>query len=134
MKTKKYAANEKIIVEGTKGSEIFFIKSGKAKVYKTLGSEVVDLGTLKKGDFFGELCCFLGHERTATVQALEDTEVLIGDKKSFFNAMKKNPSQAESIIITLARRLVAAHKVISEIQDAKVAYKLIFQPFMEDFK
>ena len=134
IKNKKFKKDEIIIKEGTTGNEIFFIKSGSVKVYKTFNDEILELGILRKGDFFGELSCFLGHERTATVQALEDTVIMIGDKKSFFASIKRNPEMAEKVIMAFARRLIDAHRALSEMQDQKTAYKLIFQPFMDDFK
>ena len=80
MQTKEYSKGDTIIKEGTRGEEIYFILSGSVKVFKTLEGEQVELGVLKIGSFFGEMSLFLGTERSATVQAAEDTVVEVGDK------------------------------------------------------
>ena len=128
MEIKKFAKGDVIIKEGSKGDEIYFLNSGKVKVYKVIEGEKVELGELTSRSFFGEMSCFLGHARTATVEAVEETEVNVGDKEKFLESLHSDPHQAINVIKVLAKRLVEAHKVISEMQSQKMAFELILLP------
>ncbi len=84
--TKIYLADEQIVVEGTEGQEIFLILSGEVVVTKKspIGEEIF-LANLKKGNLFGEMGFILGTQRSATVRAKLDTEILIINCRELIN-------------------------------------------------
>ncbi|NDD30134.1 MAG: hypothetical protein EB084_17905, partial [Proteobacteria bacterium] len=53
--------------------------------------------------FFGEMSLLTGDPRTATVVALEETELLRLDKEAFRKIMEENP-RAEELISTILER------------------------------
>ncbi len=63
--------------QGDPGDSLFVISRGKVGVFREKGGgERVFLSALQEGDFFGEFAFFSQTPRTATVEALEETEVL----------------------------------------------------------
>jgi CRP-like cAMP-binding protein len=129
MQIRAYSKGETILNEGSEGEEIYFIQKGKVRVIKTINGEEFELAVLNEGTFFGEMSMFLGHKRTATVQAVEETEILLGDKDAFINMIRSDPDKAIEVISTLANRLHEAHRIISDIEGQLKAFTLILQPF-----
>jgi len=129
MDKKKYLKGDIILEEGTKGEEIFFIISGRVRVYKLINNEKIDLAMLGPDDFFGEMSMFLQSKRSATIEALEDSEILVSNRAGFISAIRTNPNQAIRIISTMAKRLKDAHKVISRLEGERKSYEILLAPF-----
>lgn len=53
--TEKITDGSVIVEEGTDAYWAYVIHDGKAKVWKKVGGKQVQIGTLKKGDVFGEM-------------------------------------------------------------------------------
>ncbi len=127
MVTKKVLKNEILFAEGSEGTDIFFIISGKVRVYKTINSESVELATFEKGDFIGEMSMFLNEPRTATIEAIEDTEVQVFNKQTILEQIKQNPQFAYGMISMLTRRIKNLHAIISKYQGIKKSYELMYK-------
>src|SRR5262245_53926584 len=63
-----YPAGQTVVAEGSRGTGFFVIESGTA-VVSVHGEEV---GTLRDGDYFGEIAILDDGPRTATVEALTE--------------------------------------------------------------
>lgn len=126
MNIKKYKKGEIIIQEGTKGQEMYFISSGKVNVFKMINEEKVELQTLGQDDFFGEMSLVLEDQRTASVEALEDTEVKGFSKETFLDLVRDNPDVSLEIIEKLTKRLKHAHTIISRIEGEKKGIEIIY--------
>jgi len=126
MAKKKYKKGEIILVQGDRGNEMHIILSGKAKVYKTIDRQKTKLGFLGPDDFFGEMTLFLHLPRSATVEAVEDTEILTFNKDSFLDMIRAEPEIADQIITTMAKRLHEAHNVIIELEGEKKSLKVMY--------
>lgn len=66
MEKKRYKNGQIIFEEASTGNEMYFILSGKIRVYKTINGEEVLLGRFGQHDFFGELSLLLETERSAS--------------------------------------------------------------------
>ena len=99
-----FAPGETVIRVGDEGSSMFVVHEGKVSVQISDNGKPRTVNVLNEGDFFGEMALFTGEPRTASVVAVEETEVLeIG-----FQAMKHlfdtNPDLVESLSHTIAER------------------------------
>jgi CRP-like cAMP-binding protein len=74
-----YQKGEIIIHEGTAGRRLYVIKKGSVRVSKK-GKEIA---VLSEGAFFGEISLITAEYRTATVEALEDVELVVLTIESF---------------------------------------------------
>ena len=77
--------------EGEQGGALFVVKEGSLKVKATIHGEVVELATLGRHQFFGEVSFLTGVPRTATVHALEDTELLKIDEAELRDLLRHHP-------------------------------------------
>jgi CRP-like cAMP-binding protein len=127
MKIKKFKKDELICQEDTLGGEMYVIISGKAQVYKMIDNTRIDLAYEEEGDFFGEISLLINCPRTASVVAVEDTEVLVLSKTSFIDKIVSDPRFALKMATTMANRLEEAHKVISTLEGARRSLELLYQ-------
>ena len=72
-----YARNEMVFEQGSVGSEMYVITSGKIRIFRRQDGKETTLSTLKAGDFFGEMAIFEQAPRSASAQAAEDAELQV---------------------------------------------------------
>ncbi|OHD56524.1 MAG: hypothetical protein A2Y33_15490 [Spirochaetes bacterium GWF1_51_8] len=121
MRIIKALKNQVICDEGSPGDEMFVVRKGKVRVFKMMNSELVELGIIGPNDCVGEMSLFLGTKRTASLDALEDTELMALDKESVFEHIKGDPGFGIMLIKKLAHRLTDAHKIIAKLQGEKMS-------------
>jgi len=75
---------------------VYVIAAGSVKVSTMLLSgEQVDLAVLWPSDFFGEMSFLTGKPRSATVEALEDTNILEIDEGKLRDLVARRPRVGE---------------------------------------
>ncbi len=113
---KNYTKDSIILMEEEAGSALFVIIQGKVKVARTSndGREVI-LSILGESDFFGEMAILDGLTRSATVTALEDSELYIIERSDFLNLLKEHPEVSISLLYELTTRLRAADMKIKSL-------------------
>ena len=104
MQTRRFVKDEMICEEDSSGDEMYMIRSGRAKVYKTIDSEEFHLAFLGAGDFFGEMCLLLKGTRTASVKAVEDSELIVLKLEDLTQKIQQEPDFGLQMITMLARR------------------------------
>jgi CRP-like cAMP-binding protein len=100
-KRRSYGPGDAIVRQGTTGTALYIILSGRAGV--EVGDERV--AELSTGDFFGELALIEEHPRTASVVALEPTDCLLFPAWEFTALLNEHPEVAVPIMRELIRRL-----------------------------
>ena len=104
--SKQFAKDTIIIAEGSDAhNEIYYMVRGTA-VVEVKGNVV---GTIKPGEWFGELAAILHSTRTASVRAVTPCEVLMfaGIKDTgLFETLSKDPKMIQKLLDQLCFRLV----------------------------
>jgi CRP/FNR family cyclic AMP-dependent transcriptional regulator len=93
--------------EGDPGHEMFIIQKGKVQVKKKVGKGEKILAELADGEFIGEMALLLGMDRSATVEVLEDSKVLVVGPDTFEGLLKNSPEIAMKMLKKMALRLRA---------------------------
>lgn len=97
-KEKTFQPGNFIIIEGTQGDSMYIINTGAVLVSTSdKNGEVIPLGNLKDGDFFGELSLFDNLPRSATVTAIKETSIFMITRDEIDIIFKVNPSIANKI-------------------------------------
>jgi CRP-like cAMP-binding protein len=103
-----YHDREVIIEEGTKGSWIYVILEGIAKVKKRTAKGMVTVDILRVGEVFGEMAFLEGgmNTRSASVIAA-DGEVRVGllDTQKLIDDYEAVPSELKTLIRSLMQKL-----------------------------
>ena len=89
------------------GHEMFIIQKGKVQVRKRVGKTERVLAELSEGEFFGEMALLLGMDRSATVEVVEDSKVLVVGPDTFESLLKNSPEIAMKMLRKMALRLRA---------------------------
>jgi len=102
-----YRKSEVIFKEGSTGSEMYLIHSGRVLLsVRQNETQEVPLVILNPGDFFGEMALVDDSPRSATASAVEDdTELIVMDRVRFLFMVRQQPEFALSLMHTLCRRL-----------------------------
>jgi CRP/FNR family transcriptional regulator, cyclic AMP receptor protein len=113
---REYDKNETIIHKQDEGDTFFSLISGRVKVVLTddEGKEFI-VGILQPLEFFGELSLLDGEPRSASVVAIEKTEVMALKRDDFLNQFTSNAVMAKKIISVLGKRLRHANEHIESL-------------------
>lgn len=115
-KMKTFTKDVVVLLEHETGNALFVIVSGKVKVSRESddGREVI-LTYLNPNDFFGEMALLDGLARSATVTAIEDTELFIIERADFIDLLYNHPEVSISLLQELTKRLRAADMKIKSL-------------------
>lgn len=115
MQTRRYRKGEAIIQMADHGTSFYMIRSGEVKVVRSIpaGGEAV-VSVLGPNDFFGEMALLDGRPRSASIYALESTEVLVLPREDFLGFLHSHPSIAIEVIVVLADRIRSLNEQIEE--------------------
>lgn len=107
---KRYPKDSAILTQGQDArNEILFMTKGTA-VVEVQGNVV---GTIRGGEWFGELAAILQTPRTATVRAVTECDVLVfsgPQDTNLYEAMAKDPKMIQKLIEQLSTRLIEVNK------------------------
>ncbi len=106
---KHIPAGTMLFNEGDRGEEMYIIQSGKVKISKKIRGVEKTLATLDKGEFFGEMAILNDKPRSASAETIEDSEMLVIDRKTFDTLLRSNVEIAIRFIKRLADRLREAN-------------------------
>jgi CRP-like cAMP-binding protein len=102
---KRFPVGTVLFREGDRGEEMYIVQSGKIKISKKIRGVEKTLATLEKGEFFGEMAILNDKPRSATAEAIEDSDMLVIDRKTFETMLRSNVEIAIRFIKRLADRL-----------------------------
>jgi CRP/FNR family cyclic AMP-dependent transcriptional regulator len=111
----RYRKSEVIFEEGSTGSEMYLIHSGRVLLsVQQNETQQTPLVVLNPGDFFGEMALVDDSPRSVTASAVEDdTELIVMDRARFMFMVRQQPEFALSLMHTLCRRLRDMDKRLS---------------------
>ncbi len=98
----KHPAGGVIVHEGAPGDRVYFVRSGRVRVVKEPAVQLAEFGP---GDFFGEMSLVESVARSASVIALEPTEVSTLRGMDFYKLYRQRPDQYGIVMLNIARDL-----------------------------
>jgi len=118
-----FAPGETVIKAGEPGSSMFVVHNGRVSVQISENGRAHTVATLSDGAFFGEMALFTGELRTASIVAVEETEVLEIGHDAMKRVFDNNPDLVESLshIIAERRQALAATEQLSGSQQEESA-------------
>lgn len=131
---KIYQDGENIIRQGEPGDCMYVVQDGQVEVVRDAADSEVQLTTLGKHEFFGEMAIF-GHEiRSATVRAMGTTRILTIDHKNFLRRIHEDPSLAYRMMQVMSNRIrrlsdeVTQLRQVPSVFDLEEYCKIAFKP------
>jgi CRP-like cAMP-binding protein len=104
--TRKLAAREVLFHKGDPVSQVYVVVRGRLRVLAQSadGTDVV-FGILDPGEVVGEIALLAGGQRTASVLAIEPSELLGLDRRDFLALLRSRPQLSVRLLQVLAERL-----------------------------
>ncbi|HXH71561.1 MAG TPA: cyclic nucleotide-binding domain-containing protein [Mariprofundaceae bacterium] len=110
-----FSDSEVIVREGDRGDCFYLIRSGRVGVYTQKmqqGGEMIELGHMEEGDFFGEVALLTDKPRTATVIAQGRVELMELSRDSFNAIVAEYPSVRKVVEAYQKQRVQDTIKVL----------------------
>ena len=127
---RKFKQDSIILFEQEECAGLFIISKGKVKVscYSDDNKEII-LAIFNESDIFGEMSVLDGYPHSATVTAIEDSEIFLINRDDFLELLKNNHEVVKSLLQELTRRLRVADMKIKALSmkdaEGKIAAVLI---------
>ena len=122
---RRWGAGEVIFREGDAGDTCYVIQDGCVRVTRNhTDGRTITLAELRSGDLFGELAMFDSEQRSATVEAAEETSavaLLAGDLRRL---LLRHPDISIKLLSAFAERLKEANERISRQSFQTVASRV----------
>ncbi len=108
---RSFGRQEVIFREGDDSETCYIVRTGQARaVREHPDGRTITLARFGPGDIFGELAMFDDEKRSATVECVEDTEVVGILGTDMRRLMREHPDIAPKLVISLGRRLRVANE------------------------
>jgi len=103
---RRFGANQTIFREGDSGDTFYVVRSGRVCAVRAHpDGRSITLARFGPGEIFGELAMFDDERRSATVETLEETDVLAILGPDMRRLLGEHPEIAVKLIAALGRRL-----------------------------
>lgn len=114
LERRTFKTGEVIINEGEHSTDFFSLRSGSVAIFK--GTRRI-AGIDTPGSLIGEMSFFIGEQRSATVIALDETEVEVIPKDKVIDLFAENPDFGVTVAGHLAGRLKETSQKLAELRD-----------------
>jgi CRP-like cAMP-binding protein len=129
----EYKKKQTIYSEGQHPNKLYYIESGKVKVFKTSdGGKELIIGLLSSGDFFGHIPLIENTVYEEFAETLEESSIRVIPKKEFEHLITTNQEIALKVIKLLANNItekeqqlvaLAYHSLRKRVADALLTLK-----------
>ncbi|MDQ6786654.1 MAG: DUF1003 domain-containing protein [Acidobacteriota bacterium] len=111
--SKKVVENEILFHAGEPGESLFIVKSGEVELFikDTAGQKIV-LKVAEREDIFGDFSMLDNRPRSATAQALVDTELFVLDRDDLLLLFQRKPEAALSMMAAMSAMLRRADDLL----------------------
>ena len=120
-----------IIRAGEFGQEAYLIQSGQVSVFIVKDDKEVELTRLEAGQIVGEMAFIFDGPRTASVKAIQDTNLIVISRIQFQEKLKESDPTVRAIVQMLSHRIVDANNTLlnkkSDLDDLKQTARIIYQ-------
>lgn len=131
-----------IMREGEKADCAYLIQSGQASVYSDHDGKKIELAKLEQGQIFGEAALIFNAPRTASVDALDDMNLIVITRQTLEHKLNQSDPTIRALVEMLINRVVSVNNTIlgsqSDSDDlldtGKIIYENVLAALPEDQK
>jgi CRP/FNR family transcriptional regulator, cyclic AMP receptor protein len=104
-----------VFQQGAAGDALYGVASGRVLIAANApDGRQISLNIMEPGDVFGEIALLDGGKRTATATTLEESQLIVIDRRRFTALVRREPSVALQLLQLLCKRLRWTSEVIEE--------------------
>jgi CRP/FNR family cyclic AMP-dependent transcriptional regulator len=101
--------------QGDPSDDVILILSGSAEVLRETGDDAIVLGTVRAGEFVGEMGVLEGRVRSATVRAAERVEAELIERQAFLERVSAEPELARKLLVRMSARLRDVEDMLAQL-------------------
>ncbi len=116
-----YQDGETIVRQGELGDCMYVVQDGRVEVVVELEGQQIQLNTMGKDEFFGEMAIFDHEIRSATVRALGPARILTVDHRNFLRRIHEDPSLAYRLMQVMSERVRKLSTEVAQLRQAPIA-------------
>jgi hypothetical protein len=102
---RRFEAGETLFRQGDPSDFALLIHSGSVDVLREVGDDAIVLGTVRAGEFVGEMGVLEGRARSATVRAAAPVEAELIERQAFLDRVSDEPELARKLLVRMSARL-----------------------------
>ena len=125
-----------VMREGEPGTSAFLIQSGVVQVYTEHEGRKIELAKLETGQIFGEMALIYDAERSATVRASMDCNLIVITRQAFEEKLRKSDGTIKAIVEMLTSRLVSGNDTVvmknTDLDQLVETSRIIYQNVLSD--
>lgn len=111
---RSFPTGARVFHEGDESDACYIIRAGEVRVTREHSDgRAITLATLGPGEIVGELAMLDGEVRSASVEALEEVELLAIAAKDMRGLLERNPSITAKLVVALTRRVRATNERVA---------------------
>jgi CRP-like cAMP-binding protein len=115
--TRKLRAREVLFRKGDDGATLYGVMRGRLRVYAANDAKEVTFRFLDPGEVFGEIALLDSQPRSATIAAIEPSELLTLHRRDLIPFLESHPKIAIQMATALAQQM---RSLSDEVEDAKL--------------
>jgi CRP-like cAMP-binding protein len=109
-----------IVTEGEEAYVAYIIQSGRVRVFTQNDGKKLEFSVLEPGQIFGEVALIQDTVRTASVEAIEDCNLIIITRDAFKHKLIKSDPTIRAVVEMLSARVVKSNKEIVKSKGVNV--------------
>ncbi len=113
-----YPEGALVFEKGSPGEALYVVLSGQVRIFDPEENGEVEIARTRPGDYFGEMSLLLTATHTKSVQAVEDSELLVLDKDSFRRLLAGYPELAGAVQKRLEERAPKGERAVYQTDQA----------------
>lgn len=115
-----YPKGKIIVREGEDAFVAYIIQSGRVRVFIEKDGRKVEFSVLEPGEIFGELALIQDAKRTATVEAIEDCNLIVITRDVFRQKLAKTDPTIKAVVEMLGERVARSNTEIMKTKGVNV--------------
>lgn len=111
-----------LLKENDPSTAMYWVQSGSLRLFKKKGTGFVELGVIHSGEIIGELSFLDNQPRSASAEALQNSEIIEIPRGNFDKFMATTPQWMASLIKTLVGRIRSVNNRLRELDSNSTVY------------
>jgi CRP-like cAMP-binding protein len=113
---RRYRRNQMIFQRGDEGSSLMAVLRGRVRISSVSGEgKELTLNVISPGEIFGEIALLDGQPRSADATAIEETTLLVVERRQFLPFVRQNDDLFLRLLAVLCSRLRRTSTALEEI-------------------
>lgn len=119
---RKLKKGELLFNEGDISKSMYFVQTGTIRLFKKKGNASIELGMIHKGEVIGEMGFLDGGPRSASAEAIHDTDLMEITNANLVEQLKVCPPWLMVLLKTIVNRLRSANNKIRQLESVSTSY------------